>query len=271
MRRLTQKLGCGRPVLQARGESRGRFFRQRRQLLGVGQARPFIHERRLLARLQGGRFDLADLERQQVGALRRLALTLAQPFELLAYVLPAIVTGGIGRLVVLDPGKAVQQVQMLSHAKQTEMLRLPMDVDQQLADFAQQGQADGPTVEARQASSLAADFTPEIDEGFLLEQSLALEDHSHLAAVGSLQPEGAFHYGRLGAGPHYGAVGPAPQQELDSVDDDRLAGAGLTGEDDEAGVKAQLEPLDNGEVPNAQLDQHRRTRGGCLASDSTGC
>src|SRR4030067_570780 len=150
------------------------------------------------------------------------------------------------------------------------MLRLARDVDQQLAHFAQQGRADGPSVEARQAAAFAADFTPKVYEGMLLEQPFALEDLSHVAAVRPLQPKGAFHDGRLGPGPHHGAVGPAPQQELDGVDDDRLAGAGLTGEDDEAGVEAQLEPLDNGEVPNTQLDQHRRTRGGGPGSGWTG-
>ncbi len=137
MRRLTQQCRRRRPVFQAFGESGGRLFRQRRQLLGVGQARPFLLQRGLLARPQSSGVDLADLEGQQVAALRGVALALTQPFELLADVLPTIVDGGVGRLVFLDPGKAVQQVQMLAHTKQAEMLRLTVDVDQQLTDLAQ--------------------------------------------------------------------------------------------------------------------------------------
>ena len=50
------------------------------------------------------------------------------------------------------------------------------------------------------------------------------------------------------------------QDEADGVDDDGLAGAGLAGQDGEAGVEMDLEVLDRRQIPDAQeLDHVVRT------------
>ena len=55
---------------------------------------------------------------------------------------------------------------------------------------------------------------------------------------------------------HHFRAGPAAGEQLQRIDDDRLAGAGLSGEDGESGVQLELHGIDDGEVAYLQVRQH---------------
>src|SRR5258708_33694766 len=73
--------------------------------------------------------------------------------------------------------------------------------------------------------------------------------------------------GALGAGANHRAVAPAADQQLDGVDQDRLSGAGLAGEDAEAGAELQRDVLDDHEIPDYESAQHRLLRVAGLLED----
>ena len=56
-----------------------------------------------------------------------------------------------------------------------------------------------------------------------------------------------------GAGAHDRGVGPPADQQLDRLDQHRLAGAGLTGERGEPGPSTQVGALDHAQVLDVQL------------------
>ena len=62
------------------------------------------------------------------------------------------------------------------------------------------------------------------------------------------------------AGPHQVARRAGAEQQADGLDEDRLAGAGLARQHGEAGVELDLEPLDDGEMLDAQIAQHGGSR-----------
>jgi hypothetical protein len=62
--------------------------------------------------------------------------------------------------------------------------------------------------------------------------------------------------GLLGAGADDLRLGLAAQDELERLDQDRFAGAGLTGHHVHAGAELDLELVDNREVTHAKAGQH---------------
>ena len=56
------------------------------------------------------------------------------------------------------------------------------------------------------------------------------------------------------------AGGAAAEQQADGLDEDGLAGAGLAGQDVEAGVELDLDRVDDREVPDAQEAKHAERR-----------
>ena len=70
--------------------------------------------------------------------------------------------------------------------------------------------------------------------------------------------------GALGAGAHHAAVGAVAEAEAEGIHEDGLAGAGLAGDDGEAGREFQLQVLDDGELADAQQTQHGGIRYGGL-------
>ena len=68
--------------------------------------------------------------------------------------------------------------------------------------------------------------------------------------------EGAGHFGALGAVAHHFGPGAAAGEQLQRIDEDRLAGAGLPGEHGESRAQFELHGVDDGEVTDLQVGQH---------------
>src|SRR4029077_14577361 len=92
---------------------------------------------------------------------------------------------------------------------------------------------------------------PAVDPGGAALAKLALQDKGRTARL-----ENAFHGRPLCAMANL--VGPAPGAEgqAQSVDDERLAAASLTGQQVEAGPKANPGLRDQGQVANPQFPEH---------------
>ena len=78
-------------------------------------------------------------------------------------------------------------------------------------------------------------------------------------AFGRLDHEARLDQRLGGPGPDDGRVGPAPQHELERLDHQRLARAGLAGQHRHAGAERQRQVLDDAEVAHPELGQHVTT------------
>ncbi len=224
--------------------------------LGICQAVALPAQVFVLARFQQRGLDLPGLEGEQLGAAFGIPLGGAQFFQFPANPREAQPGFAVGSQQGFIPGVAVEQAQVGADVQQREMLGLPVDVDQGLAQFLHQRQADGMPVDARHAASLAADLAREGDEVLLVEQVLAGQDLVGGGLFRAGQPEGALHTRQVRFAADGGGVGPASQEHVEGVHDDRLARPGLAGEHDQPRLEGEFELVDDGKVLDAEFAEH---------------
>ncbi len=86
---------------------------------------------------------------------------------------------------------------------------------------------------------------------------------SHCASSGrSATLEHRGELGAVGAGAQLALLEAVAEQQRERVEQDRLAGAGLAGEDGEAAVELEVERLDDDEVADRDQPQHARVPDG---------
>ena len=109
---------------------------------------------------------------------------------------------------------------------------------------------------AAELGELARGRQPPVDVGTA---AALTRDHPREDGLGSgLRVHEATLDARLGgAVPHERGVGPATDQQLDRLDDERLARTGLAGDGGEAGPEHEVQVGDDPEIDDVQLDQHR--------------
>ena len=120
----------------------------------------------------------------------------------------------------IDPGEAVEGVALCRLVQQGLVCVLAVEIDEVVSELGQQRRRRHPTVGVGARSPRDRDRPGEDD--------LAFADD-----------EASFDHRLLGAGPHHGGVCAASEEELESLDDERLAGAGLAGEGGHARDRAR--------------------------------
>ena len=73
--------------------------------------------------------------------------------------------------------------------------------------------------------------------------------------------EGGGELGALRARLQLALLEAVADEERERVEQDRLAGAGLAGEDGEAAVELEIERFDDDEIPDRQKPKHQVRRG----------
>ena len=86
----------------------------------------------------------------------------------------------------------------------------------------------------------------------------ARDDHLPLA-FGLVHHEACLDQCLRGAGPDDARTGPPAEHELERLDDQRLAGARLAGQDRHALPEGERKVLDDAEIAHPQLGQHATT------------
>ena len=138
---------------------------------------------------------------------------------------------------LLEPRVAVEQIEMAVGDEQALVFVLPVHLEQASGQVAQRARGGQRAVDERAAAALRGD--------------LAAHDDFLVAGV-----EDRLDGRQLLARPHEIARRPRAQQESHRLDQDGLAGAGLSGEHGEPGVELDLEPFDDGQMLNTQIAQH---------------
>ena len=209
----------------------------------------------LLARPEPGRVELADLEAQQVLALRPVALGGARPLHLGARLAELREQAADLLAQVLGVGEPIEQLELARRLEQALVLVLAVDLDQVVAEPLEQPDRHRRVVGEGPVAPRAAELPAE-DELAVVETEPRLVEQRRDRAAG-LDVEDRLDGRRLGVGANDVALGARPPDQQDRVDQHGLAGARLAGEHVEPRGERHHDGLEDGEVADAQLPQHR--------------
>jgi hypothetical protein len=242
---------AGSDRVRVLGEQRGDLGEAGRKPLGMLQAPPLRAQLIFLPDPQPCGVELRDLKPQQVLALRAVPLGTPRALDFVARrtELREEVSHALGELV--DVREPVHELQLSEGLEQPLMLVLSMDVHQLLSEPLEQGNGHGRIVDERAVAAGAREL-PSDHHLSVLSREPGLAEHRRRAAI-LRSVEHRLHRGRLGIGPDDVGLGARTTQEQERVDEDRLAGAGLAGENVQAGRKDDGDVFDNREVPDPQL------------------
>ena len=153
--------------------------------------------------------DLGELEREELGLRRALALGRGERVTFRPGALPAGVGIGDARAIVVRASVGVEDVEVRSRIEQYLVLVLPVQVDERLRQVPERGAGGERAVDERAAAALGGDLPSDED----------------LAAVRPV--EDRLDRGGVLAGSDEVGGSAAADEERDRPDEDRLAGAGL--------------------------------------------
>jgi hypothetical protein len=155
----------------------------------------------------------------------------------------------------LQPPVRVQQFALRGGPDQRLEFVLAMDVDQFAHDLAEHLHRYLLTVEPRTRTTVARKAATH-DQLFGRVVDRLLFEALAQAAWGGTNVESGDYFGALGiTADEIGAAAPAGDQ-AERVDDDRLARPGLAGEHGEARAEFDVQCIDDGEVADAEMDEH---------------
>ena len=129
-------------------------------------------------------------------------------------------------------GEAVEQLEVAGRTQQLRLLELSVDVDQRVAELGQQRDRRRAAVDVDAALAGARQMAAD--------QDLAVVEPERLAQlVGHAAFEQAFDRCLVGVAADQVGGRPRPAQQRQRLQDDALAGAGLAGQDVQAGTEAR--------------------------------
>ncbi len=212
---------------------------------GVGEEGLLRFEGDVLPRVVDARVgDLVDLEAQQVELPGPRPLVAPQSGELL------VEPSALGpRRVQRDPrrrggvpGEAVQRVALRGEGEQPLVGMLRVELGELATHRGQLPDGRQPPVDIRPGTPVGGQ-----DPG-----------QDVLGPVGGFEP--ALHPRLGGSSPDERRVGPPPQQQVQRLDEQRLARAGLAGDRRQPRTEQQREVVHDAQIAHVQLAQPRRHR-----------
>ena len=152
----------------------------------------------------------------------------------------------------------VKQFELRGRSQQRLVRMLAVHVDQLFAQFAQLRQRDGGAVDEGAAAAVRVYRAPEQEQFGIVAIQFVVDEPARDGGTG---PELGRDIGPRRALAHHIGVAALTQGQQQRVDQDRLAGAGLAGQDGEARCELEFEFVDDHEVADRERDQHARTTG----------
>ena len=229
--------------------------------LGVAQALTLGGELLRLGRVGRDGLDLGQLEAQQVEVALARALALGELGEL------ALEPGrlGVGGPVagsafeVGVAGEPVEHLELSRRQRQPPVLVLAVEGEQSRAERPQVGgrRPSAPPTKALVRPD-APDPPPEGDLLGAIREPFAQLGELRVVEQAGREREDTLHPRLIGAGTNDLRARAPSQQQIERMGEDRLAGSGLPGDRVQSRVEAQLRPLDQEQVLDPQLEQHRR-------------
>ena len=151
-------------------------------------------------------------------------------------------------------GEGVEDHAVVGGIEQPALLELALDLDEAVAELAQQPDARRLVVDKGAAASVGPDQPAQYDRlAVAVEPGLAQDRMRRVVA-----PDREFrrYRGLLSPRPHQPALRPLAERQAQRIEQDRLAGAGLTGQHAQAGTEGEVEAVDQYNVANIEAEQH---------------
>ena len=163
--------------------------------------------------------------------------------------------------VLLEAGKRVEQAPVGRGVDQRPLVMLAVNFDQRRADRFQRLHADRLIVDEGAGAAVgqlhaAQDHFTGIFRTRIVEPVVA-EDHRRRMALRDIEHRGDLAL--LGAMPDQARVAAAAERQRECVEKDRLARAGLAGQDRKPAEKLDIEPFDQDDVTDRKTRQHAKS------------
>ena len=153
--------------------------------------------------------------------------------------------------------EAVEVVDVRARVLEREMFRLAVNIHQPLADLLQHSRRDGARVDARGRAAAAYDLAADDQRAILAHDAVLVQQGAQ--RIGHIvQREDCLDARGVGVGAHHLFAGPLAQRKRQRVEDNRFAGAGLTGEDVEARRELHAQAVDDRKVGNGEFGKHSK-------------
>ena len=219
---------------------------------GIGQHLAPALQRLLFPGGQGRVVDLVHLILEQVGLAALFFLIGDEAVQLPLDPDQLFVDLVIVLVDLPVPGVIVQNALVVGGVEQADRVVLPVDVDEPAAQFPQDSGGGRHPVDAAAALALGGDLPGQQQ---LVAALIARLFQAVLDGGGHLL-EGRPDHRLGGAGADQLTGSAAAQNGIDGVDQDRLAGAGLAGQDVQSLFKVDVGLLDDGHIFDLQAAQH---------------
>ena len=157
---------------------------------------------------------------------------------------------------------------MLAYSEQGQVLVLAMDVHQVSAQRAQQPERYDSPIHTAGVAAIQVDFPGEDYLLFANVKIVLVQNNIDSLSDVAAEQEDAFHPGLAGTGTHHADIGAPPKQKAQGINDDRLAGPSLAGEDAEPGSQFNVELFDGGEVGNTEESERGYVRNNITLSSA---
>ena len=256
----------GTGLLQLPGQGRGLVVAQPGQGLvaggdqagGIGLAAVGRIQGLQCGRVQVFPFQFGQLVLQPADPVGDIALG-QQGLAFVQQGLPACRGRTHGIALGLVAGVAVQQGQLAGAREQGLVFVLAVDLHQLPGQLGQLGQGGRATIDPGARTAIGADHPPQLALAILVQVVVTQPRHR---GRGGGQVEVGRQFGPFAAMADHAAVGAQPGQEAQCVHQQRLAGAGLAGNDGHARAELQFGGADDGEILQGQVGEHGRIVGG---------
>ena len=252
LRSAAESVGTGEPWPASVSKRIGEVLRH---LLGLHHDETALGERRLLAGLRRERAELLDGMAQEIG---RLAGAL-DPGAMLVQRRPRLAQGARRRFdrarLGLQAAEGVEDRAVRRRIDERALVMLAVDLDERGADRAQHLHAHRLVVDEG-AGAAVRELHPAQDEVAVGVDLGALGDAARRMVAGEIEDGGDLPL-RLAVA-HEPAVAAGAERQRKGVEEDRFAGAGLAGQDREALVEVELDPVDQDDVADRELREHPR-------------
>src|SRR5690606_35684941 len=224
------------------------------KLVDVREPAALCVEARRLAVLEREPLELGGLKAQQLELRAPLHVAAFRLLEPRVCVLPCPVSGRDFARELPEPAVRIEQRALVRALEQRLMRVLTVNIDEQRADAPEVRERDRLIVHEGLRAALGADDPPQRAALLVIEAELleprergvtgrAFEQHADLGPLRAVTDDAR--------------VRPVAEREAERVDEDRLAGPGLAGDDGQAVAELDLDLVDHGEILDPDQAQHR--------------
>src|SRR5207249_2874006 len=156
---------------------------------------------------------------------------------------------------LLRVGEAIQELELAGGFEQALVLVLAVHLHEVVAQALEERDGDGRVVDEGTMAARATELTPRHKHAVVGREPRLVERRGHGAA--RLDVEDRLDRRGVGVAPDHVRLGARPEDQQDRVDEHRLSGAGFAGQDVEPRAELHGDALDDGEVSDAKLAEHR--------------